>query len=295
MMPCPSHRLAPSLALLLGCAAALAGCSDPKTSETADDGSGSAESGSAGSAGSATEGQSSSQTDGSDTGPQPCPPIDIGPCQECTCIDGGWVCEPTCGPSCDGLECGAACLRCPDDDPECLGPSLEGVCTVLGACVGVPPPKLGFCLGALQPGFEVELTASGCADVLIEAQDDADERGLVVQLAPELGLAQAAIATGEPQHLELSATDPNVTIEGRAGFNVTAAECNDVIEPGIDIKETWAPVSGAVIVDVVPDGAGLARATVQLVGVELYRVQPGPGPLVVDVTWSDVLVGWFPG
>jgi hypothetical protein len=51
-----------------------------------------------------------------------------------------------------------------------------------------------------------------------------------------------------------------------------------------------------VIVDVVPDGApGLALATVQLVGVELHRLQPGPAPLVVDVTWSDLLVGWYPG
>lgn len=289
-----------SLVLAPATAAWLLGCT-PTTPGDDTDGSGSAESGAdTESTGGTSQGQTSGQTSGTDpTGSEteqlPCPPIDIPACTVCECIDGEWACDDSACFACEELACGDSCLRCPDEEPNCGIPALEGVCTALGECVGVPPPKLGFCEGALQPGFESELVASGCADVVIEAHDGADERGLVVQLSQELALAQTAIDTGNPQHVELSATDPSVTIEGRAGFFVTAAECNDVVVPEIDINENWLPVAGMVIVDVVPDGAGQALATVQLVDVELHRLQPGPGPLVVNATWSDVSVGWFPG
>jgi hypothetical protein len=305
--PCFSYRLAPSLTLLLGLAGTLAGCVDPKSIglETADDGSGSAESGSAESGSEGSGGTSQGQTTGQTTGTDPtagesgtagCPPIDYGPCTECTCIDDEWQCEMICPASCEGLACGDGCLMCPEGEPDCAMPSADGICTAEGVCVGTPPPKLGFCEGALQPGFEDELDAvGGCGDVRIYAHDAADERGLVVQLSQELALAQTAIATGEPVHMELSATDPSVIIEGRAGFYVTTQECSDVIVDEPDIKENWLPTAGTVIVDVVPAGVDLAEATVQLVDVELHRLQPGPAPLVVNVTFSDVGVGWFPG
>ena len=54
------------------------------------------------------------------------------------------------------------------------------------------------------------------------------------------------------------------------------------------------PTGGTVILDLVPIG-GQTETTVQLVGVELHRVEPGPAPLTVDLTWSDVLVGEVPG
>lgn len=300
-------RPRPSLALL-GLAAALAGCVDPKSiGVEPDDDSGSAGSGSDGS-GSATSQGSVSDSVGTDSATSdsatsdatgdteqlPCPPIDIGPCQECTCIDGDWLCEPTCAETCEGLACGDACLRCPDDQPDCRVPFDEGVCTAEGECVGTPPPKLGFCEGALAPGFEADLaTVGGCSDLRVYGHDATDERGLVVYV--DQGLVAAAIAAGEPVHVELSATDPAVTLEGRAGTAVTAAECNDVVVPEVDVKETWLPSAGTVIVDVVPTMGELAEATVELVDVELHRTPPGPAALVVSHTFSNVVVGWLPG
>jgi hypothetical protein len=307
MIACFTYRPAPSLALLLGLAGSLAACIDPKSigDEPDDESSGSVESGSESEgSGGATQGQTS-QTSGqtSDTGddpssgdtdPQPCPPIDIEPCQECTCIDGGWICEPTCAPSCEGLECGAGCELCPEDDPDCVIPEV-GVCTAEGQCVGTPPPKLGFCEGALQPGFEDELDAiGGCGDVEVYAHDAADERGIVIQYLGQ-GLVADAAASGMPGHVELSATDPALVVEGRAGFFVTIAECNGVSGTEVDIKESWLPAAGTVIIDVFPLEGEIAHATVQLVDVELHRVQPGPAPIVVNATFSDVLVGWLPG
>lgn len=303
--PCSSPRLASSLTLLLGLAGTLAGCIDPKSIglETADDGSGSAESGSAESGSEGSEGTSQGQTTGQTNGTDPtagesgtpgCPPIDYGPCTECTCIDDEWQCETICPASCEGLACGDGCLMCPEGEPDCAMPSLDGVCTAEGVCVGTPPPKLGFCEGALQPGFEDELDAvGGCADVMIYAHDAADERGLVLHV--DQGLFSEAIASGMPVHAELPATDPSVFLEGRAGFYVTTLECSDFIENEPDIKENWLPTAGTVILDVVPVDASSASATAQLVDVELRRQQPGPAPIVVNVTWTDVNVGWLPG
>lgn len=300
--PCSSHRFAPSL-MLLGLAGTLAGCIDPKSIglETADDGSGSAESGSAESGSEGSEGTSQGQTTGQTTDPTAgesgtpgCPPIDYGPCEECTCIDDEWHCETICPASCEGLACGDGCLMCPEGEPDCAMPSLDGVCTTEGVCVGTPPPKLGFCEGALQPGFEDELDAvGGCADVMMYAHDAADERGLVLHV--DQGLFSDAIASGMPVHAELPATDPSVFLEGRAGFYVTTTECSDFIENEPDIKENWRPTAGTVILDVVPVDASSANATAQLVDVELHRQQPGPAPIVVNVTWTDVSVGWLPG
>jgi hypothetical protein len=305
--PCSTLRLAPSLALLLGFTGLLAGCIDPKSIglETADDGSGSAESGSDGDAsegsGGTGQGPGTGQTNdsgdptGGETDDGSCPPIDPAPCQECTCIDGGWICEPTCLPSCDGALCGASCELCPEGEPDCEPD--QGVCTADGQCVGTPPPKLGFCEGALQPGFEDELDQIwGCtnpvADVLVFAHDMADERGLALYV--DMGLWDQAIASGMPVHAELDATDPAVILEGRAGFYVTATECADFWENEPDIKEHWVPTAGTVILDLVPVG-DQTQTTVQLVDVELHRVEPGPEPITIDLTWSDVLVGEVPG
>jgi len=199
-----------------------------------------------------------------------------------------------CVQSCAGEACGEACVLCPEDDPDCDFPIEEGVCTATGECVGVPPPKLGFCEGALQPGFELELdTVSGCSDLWVYARDMADERALVLSI--DQGLVADAVATDMPVHAELPATDPTVSLEGRAGFAVTATECNDVIIDDPDIDENWLPNAGTVIVDVIPTGDGFANATVELVDVELQRLQPGPAPIVVDYTFTDVFVGWLPG
>jgi hypothetical protein len=305
MTPCTPCRFAPSLALLLGLAGSLTACIDPKSigQETNDDGSGSAESGSDGdSSGATSQGQTTAQTDGPATDPttstetgEPCPPIDIPACVTCECIDGDWSCdESACALDCEGLACGEACLMCPAEDPDCGAPVLDGICTADGQCVGTPPPKLGFCEGTLQPGFEDELeVVSGCSDMVVFAHDAADERGLVVRV--DQGIVDGAIASGEAVHVEVSATDPTVELEGRAGFSVTGAECNDVVVDEVDIKENWLPTAGTVIIDVIPLGPMNAEATVQLVDVELHRVQPGPAPLVVNMTFTDVNVGWLPG
>jgi hypothetical protein len=243
------------------------------------------------------EGQTSGQTNGTDptageSGTPGCPPIDPAPCQECTCIDDGWICEPTCLPSCDGALCGASCELCPEGEPDCEPD--QGVCTAEGQCVGTPPPELGFCEGALQPGFEDELDqVSGCSDVVVFARDATDERGLVLHV--DQGLYAEAQATGMPVHAELPATDPTVYLEARTGFNVTIVECSDVIVKDPDIQETWRPQAGMVILDVTPFDEFSASATVQLVGVELRRDQPGPLPITVDLTWTDVIVGPVPG
>lgn len=301
MTPCFSYRFAPSLTLLVGLACSLGGCIDPKSIGQETDGEGS--SGDTGSS-SATDGmttQSSGQSSGpttsnstgeTDTGPG-CPPIDPAPCTECECVGDQWNCiDLGCVDSCAGEACGVACL-CPEDDPECA-PGGEGLCTADGLCVGTPPPKLGFCEGTLLPGFEGELsTISGCADVHVYAHDAADERGLVVHV--DQGLVAASLASGMPVHMELPATDPTVHIEGRAGLLVTEAECNDAVGPGIDIKETWLPTAGTVIIDVTAIAEMQADATVELVDVELHREQPGPAPIVVNVTFPNVSVGWLPG
>jgi len=309
MTACFTYRVAPSLALLLGAAASLAGCIDPSSIgiETQGESSGSAESGSEGEGSGATsQGQTSDptagETDGTTSDPTSgetenpgCPPIDIGPCEDCTCgDDGNWVCENICASTCEGLACGTSCLRCPDDDPDCGIPAFEGVCTADEQCVGVPPPKLGFCEGALQPGFEDELdVVSGCSDIVVFARDMADERGLVIQVDQDL--YTQAMDSGMPVHVEVPATDPTVVLEARAGFYVTALECSDVIVNEPDIDESWRPTAGMLIIDVVPVGPNFAEATVELVDVELHRLQPGPAPIVVSTTFAGVGVGPVPG
>jgi len=296
-----------SLSLLLGLAGSLAGCIDSKSIglETADDGSGSAESGSEGEGsegtGGTSQGQTSAPTGGSETDPTAesgealCPPIDIPACVTCNCIEGEWDCDDSaCLYDCEGQACGASCVFCPDEQPDCDPMGNEGLCTADGMCVGTPPPKLGFCEGALQPGFEDELEiVAGCSDIMVFARDAADERGLVLHV--DQGLYAQAQAMDMPVHAELDAIDAAVVLEGRAGFNVTIAECSDVIVTDPDIKETWTPQSGTVIIDIVPVDEFSANATVQLVDVELHRVQPGPTSIVVNVTWTDVMVGPVPG
>ncbi|MCX4240645.1 hypothetical protein [Paraliomyxa miuraensis] len=306
-MTCLPHRLAPSLALLLTTALVLPACVDPKSigQETDGEDSGTGDTDATETTnGMTTQAPTTGETEGSSTAPTTndtvvdtgvdCPPIDPGPCMECECTFGGWDCYfAGCVESCEGAMCGEACALCPDDDPECEFPLDVGSCTADGMCVGTPPPKLGFCEGALVPGFEGDLTeVSGCADVVVYAHDAADERGLVVSV--DQGLAADAIAQDMPTHIELPATDPTVSIQGRAGFDVTVNECNDVIVPD-DIKETWSPTAGTVIVDVTPDGMGGATATVQLVDVSLHRDQPGPAQIVVNFIFTDVPVAWLPG
>lgn len=306
-MTCFSHRLAPSLALTLTAALVLPACIDPKSigQETESEDGGSSGTGSESATdGMTSQGPTTGETDGSSTDPTNatvldtggnCPPIDPAPCTECECIFGSWDCvDLGCVDSCADQACGTACLICSDDDPECDFPVEEGVCTATGVCVGTPPPKLGFCEGALQPGFEGELTeVAGCADLHVYAHDVADERALVVTI--DQGLVADAVAMAMPVHVELPATDAAVSIEGRAGFFVTAADCNDAIVELPDIDENWLPNAGTVIIDVTPTGDGFANATVELVGVELFRQQPGPAPIVVDFTFTDVFVGWLPG
>ena len=307
MTLCLSLR-APSLCLVLGASLLLPGCIDPKSlgSETDDAGESDDEGSGTGGPGTATEGPGT-ETEGpgtategpstgdSGTGPEPCPPIDIGNCVECECFDGEWACSNTgCNYDCEGSACGDECMMCPEGDPECTASEYEGVCTAQGECVGVPPPKQGFCEGALQPGFEGELgVVAGCGDMAVYAHDAADERGLV--LLVDDGLVADAVASGMPVHAEYAATDAVITMDARAGVMVTDIECNDVVNKGMEIDELWLPVDGMVIVDVVPDGMGTANATVELVDVQLDREQPGPDSLTVNMTMSDVYVGWLPG
>ncbi len=314
MTLCLSLR-APSLCLLLGASLLLPGCIDPKSlgNETDDsagtdnplpadtgmestDGPGTGGPGTGG-PGTETEGETDNPLPGeTGTGPDPtCPPIDIADCVECECFDGEWACSNTgCTYDCEGSACGDQCMMCPEGDSECTSPEYEGICTAQGECVGVPPPKQGFCEGALQPGFEGELNvAAGCSDMAVYAHDATDERGLVLFI--DDGLVADAVATGMPVHAEYGATDAEVTMEARAGLMVTHDECNDVAIEGVEIDEVWLPTGGMVIVDVVPDGFGNANATVELVAVQLDREQPGPDSLTINMTMSDVYVGWLPG
>jgi len=315
MTLCLSLRT-PSFTALLGCTLALSGCIDPKSlgNET-DDESSSATEGDAGSAtddGPATATATATATDdgpatatdtATDDGPATatatggngCSPIDIAECVECECIGGEWSCDSSaCVYDCAGVACGDACMMCPEDDPECTTLGSEGQCTAEGECVGTPPPLLGFCEGALQPGFEGELSeASGCSDMTVYAHDAADERAVVLSI--DQGLVADAVASGMPLHAELPVTDPSVTLEARAGIMVTTNECNDVILPDEQIDETWVPSAGMVIVDIVPDAMDTGTATVELVDVVLHRTQPGPASITIDLTMADVYVGWLPG
>ena len=297
MTPCFSYRARDLLALLLG-ACLLPGCVDPKTVGLETDDERSAES----SEGGQTDGMTSQgsgsdsggQTEGSD-GPETCPPIDHADCVACECIEGEWSCSSdACVYDCSDHACGDACMMCPEGDPECSSPEHEGVCTTDGECVGVPPPELGFCEGALAPGFEAGLSeAGGCSDMVVYGYDAADTQAVL--LVVDDGLVADAVASGMPVHAEYEATDPALTLEARAGQQVTAGECQDVPVPGVQVDETWRPTAGTVIVDVVPSGSE-GVATVEFVDLVLEREQPGPGPLTVpSLIIADVLVGWFPG
>lgn len=310
MTLCLSYRMS-SLTLLVGSICLLPGCIDPKSlgQETDDSGSESSEEGTSGptaegsqsntgNPGTYTDGPGTgTDTDGpgTDTGPG-CPPIDIAECVECECIDNEWSCSNTgCIYDCTDQACGTSCMMCPEDDPECTSPDAVGSCTADGQCVGAPPPKLGFCEGELQPGFENDLDVQqGCSDLVVFAHDAADERAIFIWI--DQGLAQDVIDTGVPAHVEVAATDPSVLLDARSGTNVTMNECDDVLKPGVDIHETWRPTSGTLIIDVVPGEFLYADATVELVDVVLAReTYPGPAPITVNLTLSDINVGWFPG
>lgn len=305
MTLCFPYRTRDALALVLG-TCLLPGCVDPKTIGFETDEAGSEDAGStdgetdgATSQGPATDDGQTDGTDGSDGSDtsEPCPPIsEVAECVECECFDGEWACSNTgCAYDCEGLACGDSCMMCPPEDPECTSPEYEGVCTADGQCVGVPPPKQGFCVGALEPGFEMDISeAGGCADMLVYGFDAADTQGVVLWL--DEGLVADAHASGMPVHAEYDAIDPAVSLEVRAGLNVTAMECQDVPVPGVEIDELWLPTGGTVIVDVTATGMMEGFATVEFVDLVLARQQPGPSPITVpSLVLTDVFVGWLPG
>jgi len=302
-----------ALGLLLATSVLLPGCIDPKTVgiETDDGGTedgsftaGETDGMTSQGPGSATGGQTEGQTEGAtdDSGSATdgtCPPIDIAECMQCECFDGEWACSNEgCVYECEDQACGDSCMMCPEGDPVCDSPEYEGICTADGQCVGAPPPELGFCVGALEPGFELELSeAGGCADMWVYAFDAADQRAVVLSAVDQL--VADAVASGMPLHAEYDANDPVVSLEARAGFNVTAEECQDTPVEGVQIDELWLPTSGTVVIDIVPGAAEpspLGTATVEFVDVVLERTQLGPAPILVpSLTVADIAVGWLPG
>ncbi|MEM9460712.1 MAG: hypothetical protein AAGF11_41465 [Myxococcota bacterium] len=289
-----------ALTLWLGAIAMVPGCIDPRSIGEEPDSAGTESGGSGGTGESGGSGAGGSNSDGPGELPKgetgvDCPAILTPECMECDCqcVAGGWVCPEEPVDDCTDQACGAPC--CTEEEPECTDASLGGLCTADGQCVGAPPPLLGFCEGELQSGFEQELSVqNGCADMVIYAHDAMDEQAIVLSI--NQGLVQDVIDTGVPVHVELTATDPALALEARAGFNVTMHECNDVLEPGVDIIETWGPTGGTVVIDVVPGEFELPVATVQLVDVVLARENyPGPAPITVNLAVTDITVGWLPG
>lgn len=306
MMSCCLTRVC-SLGTGLWGALALCGCIDPSIvgQETGDSSSGAPvtddegpQTDGATSQGGSTQGMAteSGETDGGETDSL-CPPILVADCVECECQDGDWSCTTdACNYDCTGLACGDSCMMCPDDDPMCSGIDFGGVCTADGQCVGIQPPKLGFCVGDIEPGFEVGLTNTyGCADLVVMASNGDDSEAVILSVSE--GLVADAIASGMPVHVELDVSDPSILmLEARTGAEVTSNECNDAPIPGVDINETWLATSGTVIIDVTATGGELADATVELVNVAFARTIPGPAPILVpSLLMPDVAVGWLPG
>ncbi|MCH9683062.1 MAG: hypothetical protein K0V04_16625 [Deltaproteobacteria bacterium] len=301
-------------ALLLGAASLVSGCIDPKTvgleteggtdggtatggmtgsnSETDGPATDGSQTGGQGTDGPATDG---AESDGTATGDS-CPPIQTAECIECECVADSWVCNTdACNYDCQGDMCGDPCMMCPEGDPECTDPDAEGICTADGACVGVPPPKQGFCEGALQPGFEANLTqVFGCADMTVIGRSATDTEAIIIGINDMLVATTAD--TGMPVHAEYPAELAPVVMQAVSGISVTLNECNDVIFREVEIDETWLPTAGTIIVDVAPilDSQGIA--TVELVDVVFEREQPGPPAITVEsFTIADVNVGWLPG
>ncbi len=242
-----------------------------------------------------TDGTDAGETDDDSTGDS-CPPISIADCVQCECLNDQWACNTdACDYDCSDNACGDACMNCLPGDPECTDPDAEGICTADGQCVGSPPPKQGFCEGAIAPGFEADLDQTfGCSDMVVVAGNAIDTQAIVLSVLDTL--VADAQSMGMPVHAEYAATDAALVLEARAGIMVTINECNDVVFPKVEIDELWLPTAGMVIIDVVPSGQDLGTATVELVDVLFERQQPGPAPILVpSLILEGLNVGWLPG
>lgn len=259
---------------------------DPSATSGVDDGGSSAGEGT-------TEGDTSgSGSEGGECGEPP--PIDLAECVACNPSTGSYD-NTLCLTDCTGVACGEPCLSCPEGEPGCLTSEHVGMCDSAGQCQVPGGPDL--CMLALGPGFEDELTEqSGCADLVLFANDAADMLGLV--LVVDGGLVADVVDSGNPMTTELDATDPSVDLRVETGISVTELVCNDAVNMKPVIDETWRPTAGTITIDLTPDGNGNALADVTLTDVTIERQMPpgGAGPITIPTyAFTNVVVGWLPG
>jgi len=151
---------------------------------------------------------------------------------------------------------------------------------------------------SLPPGFEMDLGASGCADMQIFGATPDGSIGIVLGTGLGFTPVADAVAAGETV-----TTMHDVSEFGRlsvlVGTNVTYPECNDAVdESAYTIDQEWLATAGTVTIEIVPDPdapefATQGYATVTITGLEV--TYGGVTEAVGEVTFPDVAVGWLPG
>ena len=262
------------------------GTSTNPTTSTSTESSGS-ESSSESSA-SSSSGESSSEGGSESTG---CPPVDPPLVPECATCELGEDCAFTCdftacNTDCTDDACGIECVVCRDEQ-SCTETWGEGLCDPDGSCIEDATAEI--CEEGLQKGFEEDLTVqSGCSDMVVYAHSADDELGLSLFLD---GLDVNSLEE-ETEFADIPFSDAQ-WLELRVGSDVTSAECTDVLEPpGPQIDELWVPTAGTIDVVITPSMAGvLADVTLENFVFEWN----GTSVSMPSYTFTDVLVGWFPG
>jgi hypothetical protein len=236
--------------------------------------------------GSESSSEATGSEGGSDTGCSPISPPRVPECATCELTPAcAFACDFTgCNTDCESDACGLDCVIC-GDERACQEAWSAGVCDGEGACVEDGTPEI--CDAGLQEGFEDELTVqSGCSDMVVYAHSADDTLGLSLYLT---GLDVNGI-TEETEFTGIG-YDAAQWLEVRVGTDVTAQECNDVVTP-IVVDELWVPTAGTIDVVITPSGGGpLADVTLT----DFVFEHAGASVSLPSYTFTDVLVGWFPG
>jgi len=156
--------------------------------------------------------------------------------------------------------------------------------------------------GALEPGFEAELTrTAGCSDLMLYAYNEDSSVALFFSINENL-VADAA-ATGEVTTHVFELTDERINFSVQTGEALTAEVCNDAIEvpSPVHVVRTYRAESGMATLILTPQGSSNewdlnTLATLQLSDVTLIDETGAADSVVLDsYEMTDVYVGWLPG
>lgn len=168
-------------------------------------------------------------------------------------------------------------------------------------CAGLPLSwGLAGCGGGLEDGFETGLTdQTSCADILVAARNDDDSIALIFRTE---GLSAEAHSQNSTLTRDFTFASDVYLVEVRTGTRVSDLICDDVGEPGSDIRSTYVPISGSGTISVTPDGEQTSygsypgHATLELNDLVLEN-QDDPSDTVPmpHYLWENVSIGWLPG